>query len=77
MNHDPLLSRSGRTLPRDLGPNDHPAKVNLPEQLYCDLSALAAIEGKGLSEYLRDRLMEFCYGEIEAVRIRAHRSSRM
>ena len=76
MTDEPMFSRSGRTLPRDLGPNDHVAKVHLPEQLYCDLSALAAIEGKGLSEYLRDRLMEFTYGEMEAVRIRTQRSGR-
>lgn len=70
------LSRSGRTLPREFGPNDHVAKIHMPEQLYTDLSALAAIEGKGLSEYLRDRLMEFTYGEMEAMRIRTHRASR-
>lgn len=70
------FSRSGRTLPRDFGPNDHVAKVHMPEQLYSDLSALAGIEGKGLSEYLRDRLMEFAYGELEAVRLRTYRESR-
>lgn len=70
------FSRSGRTLPRDFGPNDHVAKIHMPAQLYTDLSALAVIEGKGLSEYLRDRLMEFAYGELEAVRLRTHRESR-
>lgn len=64
-----MFSRSGNTHPD--GKATEEIKVKLPEDLKDAIAGLAAIHGKTVSEYVRDRLTQFVYGELHVLRSRA------
>lgn len=66
---EPRFSRSGNTHPD--GKTTEEIKVKLPEDLKTAIAGLAAIHGKTTSEYVRDRLTQFVYGELHVIRSRA------
>lgn len=64
---DPSFSRSGISVGDKC---DEPVKTLVPSHLHECLVALAALEGVGMSEYVRDVLSEHVYGRMTHVRMR-------
>lgn len=53
------------------GKCDTPLKTEVPESVADDFRALAAIHGVPPAELLRRMVLERCYGEVHAIRLRA------
>ncbi len=66
---EPRFSRSGSSHPD--GKATEEIKVKLPEELKTAIASLAAVHGKTTSEYVRDRLTQFVYGELHVMRSRS------